>query len=105
MRLRQSINDNLADILSLHDEILGDLHRVVPDSELYQFDSNCPQPRIPKRRRSRRRGRSLDAVPEYETASWLRDTPGMVSDPQVAADAAKVFTKKVCPGSRQFRQH
>ena len=93
--LRSSINQNLAEIVELHEEILGDLHRTVPDSEYTQLElqdaalKNGPHP-------THRRWRSLDAVPEHtEGMSWLHKVPGMVADPQVVGEVAKIFGKRV----------
>jgi hypothetical protein len=91
------VNRNLNDIVELHDELLGELHRAVPDSEF-------PQPDVPIRRtqsnpqatRDHRRRRSLDVVPEgRDGGSWLRDVPGMAAEPQTAAEVAKIFLKRV----------
>lgn len=91
--LRSSINQNLAAIVELHEEILGDLHRAVPHSEYTQMDLPLhPKEHIEKHKRIR----SLDAVPEdYESMSWFEAVPGMVAEPNVVADVAKIFTDKV----------
>lgn len=91
--LRSSINQNLAAVVELHEEILGDLHRAVPHSEYTQMDMlTCPKDHVEKHRRIR----SLDAVPEDNaTMSWLESVPGMVAEPIVAADVAKIFIDKV----------
>ncbi|KAI9730455.1 MAG: hypothetical protein M1818_008150 [Claussenomyces sp. TS43310] len=91
--LRSSINRNLTDIVDLHEELLGDLHRAVPHSEYTQADctpltSAKPMPR-------HQRWRSLDAVPEQVAdLSWLQKVPGLVAEPNVAAEVAKVFGEK-----------
>lgn len=91
--LRSSINRNLADVVDLHEELLGELHRAVPHSEYTQLDLAS---RAKDRGHGHRRIRSLNAVPEDdEGMSWLETVPGMVADPNVAADVAKVFTNKV----------
>lgn len=93
--LRSSINQNLTDIVQLHENLLGDLHRVVPHSEYTQLD--IPPPAT-KPDRGHKRWRSLDAVPENKVGlTWLQTIPGMTAEPQVAAEVAKVFSKKVCP--------
>lgn len=93
--LRSSINQNLTDIVELHEEMLGDLHRAVPHSEYTQPDNPLqllPPPPV----RGHHRWRSLDAVPEdRDGVSWLRDVPGVLAEPQIAAEVAKVFSKKV----------
>ncbi|KAM0437510.1 hypothetical protein ACHAPT_001874 [Fusarium lateritium] len=88
-QLRSSTNRNLHHILQLHDEILGDLHRVVPFSEYSQFD----HPALSKGDHSQ--SRRLGTLPESGASlQALRDVPGMLTDPQVAAEVAKVFSKK-----------
>ncbi|KAJ0166743.1 hypothetical protein CTA2_6071 [Colletotrichum tanaceti] len=95
MGLRSSINRNLTDIVELHEELLGELHRVVPDSEYTQIEIP-PSPSGPTGRRHQRL-RSLDSVPEDDgrAISWLQEVPGMVSEAQIAGDVAKVFSRKM----------
>lgn len=94
--LRSSIKLNLTEIIVLHEELLGDLHKAVPHSEYSQAtadDSALTQQPKPIRHH---RWRSLDAVPDAATgASWLQKIPGMTAEPKIAADVAKVFGKKV----------
>ena len=93
MSLRASINRNLIEIVELHEELLGDLHRVVPHSEYTQTKH---VPILPVSGRAHHRWRSLDAVPEHSGGtSWLQNIPGMTAEPKVAAEAAKVFGKRV----------
>ncbi|KAL7927474.1 hypothetical protein ACQKWADRAFT_4522 [Trichoderma austrokoningii] len=98
--LRSSINQNLTEIVKLHEELLGELHRAVPYSEYTQINvaptltpfanPNCLQAH------SHKRWSSLGAVPEQNMkARWLLKAPGMLADPQVAAEVAKVFAKKI----------
>ncbi|KAI6250420.1 hypothetical protein HI914_01654 [Erysiphe necator] len=91
--LRASITRNLNEILELHEEILGDLHQVIPFSEY--TESNCVK--LPSRKLGgHQRWRSLDAVPENSTGvSWLQEIPGMTIEPRVAAKVANVFGKKI----------
>lgn len=93
--LRASINRNLNDIVELHEELLGDLHRVVPHSEYTQMSGTVQTPAANRHHR----WRSLDAVPENTTgANWLQKVPGMTAEPKVAAQVARVFGEKVyCP--------
>jgi hypothetical protein len=94
LNLRASINRNLNEIVELHDELLGDLHRVVPHSEYTQpvsAESTLPAPP-----NGHYRWRSLDAVPEHKSHNWLQKIPGMTAEPKVAAEVARVFGKKVC---------
>ncbi|PNP42943.1 hypothetical protein TGAMA5MH_05690 [Trichoderma gamsii] len=98
--LRSSINQNLTKIVKLHEELLGELHRAVPNSEYTQINvsptitpfanPNCLHAH------SHKRWSSLGAVPEQNMkARWLLKAPGMLADPQVAAEVAKVFAKKI----------
>ena len=99
MGLRSSINRNLTEIVELHEELLGDLHRAVPNSEYTQME--LPAALTRSATQGHRRMRSLDAVPENRDGmSWLGNVPGIVADPQDAAEVAKVFGKKVCPDRR-----
>ncbi|KAK4062634.1 uncharacterized protein Triagg1_9875 [Trichoderma aggressivum f. europaeum] len=96
--LRSSINQNLTEIVKLHEELLGELHRAVPHSEYTQADATPPLSHVPNfdYPYSHRRWSSLGAVPEQNTkARWLLKAPGMLSDPQVAAEVSKAFGKKI----------
>jgi hypothetical protein len=93
LNLRASINRNLNQIVELHEELLGDLHRVVPNSEYTQLEVDATEAPLLK---GHNRWRSLDAVPEHAGGpSWLQKIPGMTTEPKVAAEVAKVFGKKV----------
>ncbi|KAK4451643.1 hypothetical protein QBC34DRAFT_492910 [Podospora aff. communis PSN243] len=94
--LRSSINRNLTDIVELHEEMLGELHRAVPDSEYTQPDIPLHLSSPGSALRGHHRWRSLDAVPEdIDGMSWLRNVPGVLAEPQTAAEVAKVFSKKM----------
>ncbi|KAH6650772.1 hypothetical protein F5144DRAFT_589180 [Chaetomium tenue] len=94
--LRSSVNRNLTDIVELHEELLGELHWALPDSE-------CTQPNLPIQQtvpsssnHGHRRWRGLDIVPEgRDGVSRPKDVPGRVAEPQVAAEVAKVFMKRM----------
>ncbi|KAM3457901.1 hypothetical protein NHJ6243_007657 [Beauveria neobassiana] len=73
--LRLAIHQNLTEILRLHDEILGELHRAVPYSEYSYADA---QPK------GHRRWSSVDL-----------SRPDMLAEPQTAAQVAKIFSQKV----------
>jgi hypothetical protein len=95
-RLRSSINHNLDRILQLHEEILGELHRAVPDSEYSQADHLIAPSKIISPKTGHRRWSSLDVLPEDRVSlQRLEKEPGVFSEPQVAAEAAKVFSKRV----------
>ncbi|GKT41869.1 uncharacterized protein ColSpa_02050 [Colletotrichum spaethianum] len=90
MGLRSSINRNLTDIVELHEELLGELHRVVPDSEYTQIDISPLTSKVTDH--GHQRLRSLDSVPEDDNRaiSWLQEVPGMISEAQIAGDVAKM---------------
>lgn len=102
MGLRSSINKNLTEIVELHEEILGELHQAVPHSEYTQ-----PQmtPNFATRASTlavdgpgHRRWTSVDGfVGSNNRMAYLQGVPGMMAEPQVAAEVAKVFAKKVLP--------
>lgn len=87
-------------MVELHEDILGELHRVVPDSEYTQNDG---PPAIPAsnglghpKSSAHRRWKSLDAVPEDDASIlWHQDEPGLLADPQIAADVARIFGRRV----------
>lgn len=93
LSLRASINRNLNDIVELHEDLLGELHRVVPHSEYTQASVHTI---TSPPRQMHHRWRSLDAVPENNNgAAWLQKIPGMTAEPVIAAGVAKVFGKRV----------
>lgn len=75
--LRLSIHQNLSEILHLHDEILGELHRAVPCSE-YSYADSTPK--------GHRRWASVDL-----------GRPDMMAEPQIVAEVSKIFSQKVFP--------
>ncbi|TVY45114.1 hypothetical protein LOCC1_G002604 [Lachnellula occidentalis] len=92
--LRASINRNLNEIIELHEELLGDLHRVVPHSEYTQPDYH--ESSLPLLPNGHRRWQSLDAVPENgRGSSWLQKIPGLTAEPRVAAEVARIFGSKL----------
>ncbi|KAL2134898.1 hypothetical protein VTI74DRAFT_10533 [Chaetomium olivicolor] len=94
--LRSSVNRNLTDIVELHEEILGELHRAVPHSEYTQLDSDIQRPKPNRPARGHHRWRSLDAVPEGRDGPyWFPDMPGTMSEPQTAAEVAKIFLRRM----------
>ncbi|CAG8976616.1 hypothetical protein HYALB_00002132 [Hymenoscyphus albidus] len=95
LSLRTSINRNLNEIVELHEELLGDLHKVVPHSEYTQVD--CTEATLsPPVSGGHNRWRSLDAVPENARGpAWLQKITGMTSEPKIAAEVANVFAKKM----------
>ena len=76
--------------------MLGELHRVIPDSEYSQADHLFASSKFPNPRSGHRRWASLDVLPEDQVSlRRLEKEPGVFSDPQVAAEVAKVFSKRV----------
>ncbi|KAJ3477631.1 hypothetical protein NLG97_g8791 [Lecanicillium saksenae] len=73
--LRLAIHQNLSEILRLHDEILGELHRAVPYSE-YSYPDTGPK--------GHRRWASVDL-----------GRPDMLAEPQIVAEVSKIFSQKV----------
>ncbi|KXX74960.1 T-lymphoma invasion and metastasis-inducing protein 1 [Madurella mycetomatis] len=94
--LRSSVNRNLNDIVELHEEILGELRRVVPRLEYTRLDTPLEQAEYKPPTSGRQCWRSLDAVSESrDGVIWPRDVTGMMSEPQTAAEVAKIFLKKM----------
>ncbi|KAI1208898.1 Dbl homology domain-containing protein [Annulohypoxylon truncatum] len=93
--LRASINRNLTDIVELHEEILGELHRVVPNSE-YTQPERIPVAPNPSAAKKHHRWRSLDSVPEDRgETSWLQHIPSVIAEPSIAAKVAHIFGKRM----------
>ncbi|TVY19858.1 Phosphatidylinositol 3,4,5-trisphosphate-dependent Rac exchanger 1 protein [Lachnellula arida] len=91
---RVSITRNLNEIIELHEELLGDLHRVVPHSEYTQPDYH--ESSLSLLPNGHHRWRSLDAVPENgRGSSWLQKIPGLTAEPKVAAEVARIFGSKL----------
>ncbi|GAB1310409.1 Round spore [Madurella fahalii] len=94
--LRSSVNRNLNDIVELHEGILGQLHRVVPHSEYTQLDTPLEQIEYETSRCGHHRSGSLGAVPESkDEISRMQDVPEILSEPQTAAEVARIFLKKL----------
>lgn len=95
MGLRSSINRNLTEIIELHEELLGELHRAIPKSEYTLTDTALP-PVSTSAGWDHRRWRSLDIVPEDRDAHrWLQCAPYMASEAHISGDVAKIFSRKV----------
>lgn len=91
--LRNSINQNLNDIVELHDEILGELHRIIPQSE----STRVLKKRYPDAQGNGHfRGNSLGTALEHSGQGVrLSQKSGMTAEPCVAAEVAQVFSKRV----------
>ncbi|KAF7559681.1 hypothetical protein G7046_g4477 [Stylonectria norvegica] len=95
-RMRASINNNLDAIVQLHDEILGGLHRVIPHSEYAQLDLQSPPPIPAKHELALQRRWSLDTDPDHKNGvGRAQNVHELLSDPQTAAEVAKIFSKKM----------
>ena len=77
----------MTEIVELHEELLGELHRAVPHSEYTQAKSLNRDSEVEN---------GLGAVPENDgQVPWPQNLPGMMAEPQVAAETAKIFIAKV----------
>lgn len=91
--LRGSINRNLKEIVELHEELLGDLHNIVPQSEYASI--NDVRSAMPEWKAGHTRWHSLDAVPDrVEHNTWLQCLPDMTAEPKIVAAVAKSFAKR-----------
>jgi len=104
---RSSIQQNISQILQLHEDLLAELHQVVPQAD---FTRSAYQETYPVTKAKHIRFHSADIVPgrfaEHKTARRLRHsleigrTPdrrprGLVTDTQTAGNIAKIFNKHV----------
>lgn len=72
------------------------MHRAVPHSEYSQLDVSSEVAKAGPPSQGHRRWTSLDAVLEDKASfALLQSIPGMTTEPQVAAEVARVFSKKV----------
>ncbi|KEY67517.1 hypothetical protein S7711_02437 [Stachybotrys chartarum IBT 7711] len=98
--LRSTINRNLAEVVELHEEILQELRRIMPDAEHVEARlavmSNGRVLDCNSYAHNHRHRTSLDVVPEGGRAStWGQQTQETPSSPQEVAEVAKVFARKV----------
>ncbi|KAH8198715.1 hypothetical protein TruAng_007128 [Truncatella angustata] len=94
--LRSSINRNLTDIVELHEGILGELHRAVPNSEYTQPDQFPIPLKSTGKASHHQRWHSLDSVPEDTGgASWLQYVPGITAEPDVAVQVSRIFRERM----------
>lgn len=104
---RTSIQQNISSILQLHEELLADLHQVVPQSD---FTQSASQEACPVTKARHVRFHSADLVPgrfiEHKTTRRLRHSleigrspnpqpQGLVTDTKTIGDIAKIFNKHV----------
>ena len=99
--LRTSLGRNLDEIIALHEEILGDLHAIVPYSEYTQFEipqmsvQNPPDKTATSTYAHHRWSGVITDNDQSRKSEHLQAVPGMLLDPHVAADISKMFAKKV----------
>lgn len=97
--LKAAINELLAKILQLHESILGELHRVVPHSEYTQMEYKLAQNPEPKSDldtpKISKHSMYTETFESRALPSKIKETPGMVCEAQVAAEVARLFSKKV----------
>jgi hypothetical protein len=86
--LRTSINQNLNEIIELHEEILEELHRIVPPSDYHP--AKCVRNSAPS---VERETRSLTNV--ISDSSWMHKVSSMTAEAPLAAEVAKIFGQKV----------
>ncbi|KAI4647368.1 uncharacterized protein J4E79_010226 [Alternaria viburni] len=102
---RSSIQQNISQILQLHEDLLAELHQVVPQAD---FTRSAYQETYPVTKAKHIRFHSADIVPgrfaEHKTARRLRHSleigrspdrrpRGLVTDTQTAGNIAKIFNK------------
>jgi len=102
---KSSIQQNISQILQLHEDLLADLHQVVPQAD---FTKSADQETYPVTKAKHIRFHSADIVPgrfaEHRAARRLRHSleigrspdrrpHGLVTDTETAGDIAKVFNK------------
>jgi hypothetical protein len=94
LNLRTSINQNLNEIVELHEDILGELHRVVPHSEYSQMIYTQESATLTDQELRPWRGITVVLKPTGDF-SRLQKLPGMTAEASIAADVARVFGQKV----------
>ncbi|KAG9253616.1 uncharacterized protein F5Z01DRAFT_623577 [Emericellopsis atlantica] len=100
--LRTSFSRNLNEILELHEEILGELHRRIPFSEYSHCNSDQPaslpggSTRSVHKVTGHKRWRSLDTVPENGgRCALIHRSHGLLAEPQTAAEVADIFIRRL----------
>ncbi|KAK4116423.1 Dbl homology domain-containing protein [Canariomyces notabilis] len=94
--LRLSVNQNLNDIVQLHEEILGELHHAVPYSEYTQPGVPLQNAESSASARELHRWRSPGVLAEAKNGtSRMEEVTGMLAEPHTAAEVARIFSKKM----------
>lgn len=104
---KSSIQHNISQILQLHEDLLADLHQVVPQAD---FTKSAHHETYPLTKAKHIRFHSADMIPvrfaEHKVTRRLRHSleigrspdrrpRGLVTDTKTAGDIAKVFNKHV----------
>ncbi|CEJ81667.1 hypothetical protein VHEMI01785 [[Torrubiella] hemipterigena] len=99
---RAAISHNLSQMIELHDEILGELHRAVPNSQYSATETHPPKPSPihsqshPHSLVTHRRCVSLDAVVDnVQIDRSDQNHQGMAVEPQVVGEVARIFGRKI----------
>ncbi len=94
--LRASVKRNLTEIVELHEGILGELYVAVPHSGCTQPDIATSHASDLRNAPGHKRWISLDSVPEDKGGKpSSRSGPEMTTEPQVAAEVANIFSRRV----------
>lgn len=94
--LRRSVNQNLCEILQLHEEILSEIGRAVLQSNDEELGQSCStQPADLVLVKEEWSGGSHYACHDTERAAHVDHPPGSFAGPQIVAEVSRVFEKKV----------
>ncbi|KAG6010645.1 hypothetical protein E4U21_005143 [Claviceps maximensis] len=94
--LRRSVNQNLCEILQLHEEILSELGRAILQSHDEELDQSCsPQIAIPILDQREWSGDGELACYGIEHASHIDQPTESLAGPQTVAEVSRVFEKKM----------
>lgn len=106
---KSSIQQNIAQILQLHEELIAELQQVIPRAD---FTNSAQQEAYPVTRAKHIRFHSADIMPgrvgEHKTTRRLRHSldigwspdrrpRGLVTDTETVGDIAKIFNRHVRP--------
>lgn len=105
---KSSIQQNISQILQLHEDLLAELHRTVPQAD---FTKSAQQEIYPVTKAKHIRFHSADIIPgcftEHKVTRRLRHSldigrspdrrpRGLVTDTKTVGDIARIFNKHVC---------
>ncbi|KAG6037872.1 hypothetical protein E4U40_002084 [Claviceps sp. LM458 group G5] len=94
--LRRSVNQNLCEILQLHEELLSEVGRAIfqsNDEEVGQFCSSAAHVNPVLLKQQWAQGGQL-FCPD-QRATHIDNPPGLCAGPQIVAEVSRVFEKKV----------